>query len=1030
MPDSIKALATNMVERKRSGTEPYIIFLGAGASISSGCSSMMQIVDDVLQSRDSTQFKNWQNKIEEAALVNVEYGELLKQQIDKQKRERFFEIWNRLDGDSKYSILRLHLWENKSPSDGYIDLAHLIKMGYIKMVLSTNLDNLLENALNNAGWYQPNDFIPIVNGKDMPEAVVEQIESSHALFKLVKLHGSLESQGSYAFTPEEVFDFEKTIKPSLFRIINQSLIILGHSMQDRDIDMLFDDEGKEIHFVKPTRPETENRIDTILKVRSQGSIIDGDSGKFDNFFRKLRFYIEKESDETKIQSIVQPIEGFLRSIGYEHELKVPHSRFRNLPDLYVKPTEYDDICSKLEEQHVVFIIGEPHLGKTYTALYLLWDYYQKDYETLHIRHDRLVSLLHQHDGEMKKLLQDLFASENGLPRVIHFDDPFGETMERRTDAFAKELDNFLDLARGYEHLRVIVTTRLNIFRESMAEVNDRIKIEELEKDLRVHTSYRRDILLDILHRYTHFYNPLWASDEKIIAALDEQLPDLLPAPHNVEFFVRTSEKLTSLEDVLNHVEKSKEMIKALGDWMASLPDHQQLFLMWLEVCSTASILFPDTPASKMDFESAYMETLAYMFKNKHIAGIPINPFSRAKDKFNMILLERQDKESGLVRSDFVHPSYHEAFWYTIHKPTMHRWWELLNGKVGEILKDLENKVDLVQLRMIERYGTINRNLNQLLLQSATSNDENEQLIALEHMLDRTEQFANLPQFTHCVNSIITSKDCNHRYDFLKVVDKYFEKLPLDIWIAISPFLFDDERMVRKKAEETIIKRFDNLPKSVQQCETIQLWKMLDSLLNPFENPIERDVDLITFIKMYEPLKLTRGLIYKSIHIPPSMFQLFTSYLFPPNIQQTFYATLPIILERLENTELIVNELINKPIDWWVGGSVGSMTQKDSTQLNEKTSDIPIKLSNHCDKRVVGALLAEMSQIHCDEKLHLHKMYEPTLFKLAYDLEAVRYAEAWMDYQLESFGWYNKKYWSDVKTHLGDLYLDNFQFRWD
>ena len=34
---------------------------------------------------------------------------------------------------------------------------------------------------------------------------------------------------------------------------------------------------------------------------------------------------------------------------------------------------------------------------------------------------------------------------------------------------------------------------------------------------------------------------------------------------------------------------------------------------------------------------------------------------------------------------------------------------------------------------------------------------------------------------------------------------------------------------------------------------------------------------------------------------------------------TFYATLPIILERLENTELIVNELINKPIDWWVGG---------------------------------------------------------------------------------------------------------------
>lgn len=55
MSDTIKALATNMVARKRSEVDPYIPFLGAGASISSGCSSMMQIVDGVLQSHDLTQ---------------------------------------------------------------------------------------------------------------------------------------------------------------------------------------------------------------------------------------------------------------------------------------------------------------------------------------------------------------------------------------------------------------------------------------------------------------------------------------------------------------------------------------------------------------------------------------------------------------------------------------------------------------------------------------------------------------------------------------------------------------------------------------------------------------------------------------------------------------------------------------------------------------------------------------------------------------------------------------------------------------
>ena len=102
MSDAIKALATNMVDRKRSETDLYILFLGAGASISSGCSSMMQIVDDVLQSQDSTQFNNWQREIEEAASKDAEYGELLKEKIGKQKRDRFFKIWSGLDRDSQY----------------------------------------------------------------------------------------------------------------------------------------------------------------------------------------------------------------------------------------------------------------------------------------------------------------------------------------------------------------------------------------------------------------------------------------------------------------------------------------------------------------------------------------------------------------------------------------------------------------------------------------------------------------------------------------------------------------------------------------------------------------------------------------------------------------------------------------------------------------------------------------------------------------------------------------------------------------
>jgi hypothetical protein len=1162
---------------------------------------MMQIVDDVLQSHDLTQYDNWQKEVAEAASLNAKYGELLKQEIAKQKRDRFFKIWSKLDRDSQYSILRHHLWEDKSPSDGYLDLARLIQMGYIKIVLSTNLDNLLEKALNNLGWYPPENFIVIVNGKDKPEEVCDQLESSHVPFKLVKLHGTLESPRSYAFTPSEVFDFEKTIKSTLSQIISQSLLVIGHSMQDRDIDMLFDDEGKEIHFVNPTPQEIGSRIDTILKVRRQGSIIEGTDGVFDNFFQKLRSYIEEESKETRIQDSTPSIEGFLRSVGYEHELVVPRSRFRNLPSLYVKPTEYDGICTKLEKDHIVFIIGEPHLGKTYTAFYLLWEYYQKGYETLHIRHDRLVNLLHQHDGDMKKLLPDLFVSEKGDPRIIHFDDPFGETMERRTNAFAKELDTFLDLVREYEHLRVIVTTRLNIFRESVAEVHDRKKVAELEKDIRVHTSYRPDILLDILHRYTHFYNPVWASDEKIVTALDERLPDLLPAPHNIEFFVRTSEALNSLDEVLSHVEKSKEMIKALGEWMASLPDHEQLFLMWLEVCSTTGILFPDTPASKMKFESAYLETLAYIFKRKYIAGIPTSPFSRAKDKFDMILLESRDKDAKSVKYDFVHPSYHEAFWYAIHRnlPLL-RWWGLLKENVGEILKDLKDKVDMVQLRMIERYGTINRDLDQLLLLSAKSDDVNEQLIALEHMLERSEQFANLPQFSNCLRSVISSKDSEHRSDFLNLVEKHLNQLPLDVWHAVPSFLFDNEAAVRRKAEKIILKHFDTLPESIKQCEAVRTWRLANALFFPAqESHLDRKYDLVTAIKLRE-IRPMEGLFYRFVKLPPvDIQQLFKTEFIPSLgtismilnkswnrlsseqkeiipitdlllsesntvaesaeslvmehyedfahlaekcpiiqelkcIQQTFniplepdtsvisqFESMPIddwtqispnvlrmlinssslhlseatILKILENYEklsqeqkevflaskdslrvaevlgnyikghkyafknlsdsalinflsfpgyprlivlpallirferlskeakLVINGLIENPPDW-VGGAIGLLTSKRRFEIDNKLSedvrDLPIKLSRHHNKRVVGALLAEMASLKCDEFHGLQEMYEATLREILRDPEAIRYAEAWMDYELEMLGFYDKEFWSKVKTHLRNL----------
>ena len=68
---------------------------------------------------------------------------------------------------------------------------------------------------------------------------------------------------------------------------------------------------------------------------------------------------------------------------------------------------------------------------------------------------------------------------------------------------------------------------------------------------------------------------------------------------------------------------------------------------------------------KSTSKTAYRETLAFLYKKEQISSIPPSSFSVAKDKFDMILLESRDENFKVEKFDFIHPSYHEAFWYAI-----------------------------------------------------------------------------------------------------------------------------------------------------------------------------------------------------------------------------------------------------------------------------------------------------------------------------------------------------------------------------
>ena len=236
----------------------------------------------------------------------------------------------------------------------------------------------------------------------------------------------------------------------------------------------------------------------------------------------------------------------------------------------------------------------------------------------------------------------------------------------------------------------------------------------------------------------------------------------------------------------------------------------------------------------MNVRDAYTDTLAYLFRIKKIDGIPTMPFSSAREKFDMIILETKENQPDVeaeTKLDFVHPSYHEAFWFAVeHNAHFSDWWEILKQKIGAIMWSSRRKVDRVQLAMIERYGRVNRDLNQLLVISAESKAIDEQIIALSHMLERPKLFESLPQFSNCYKNIVKNGSTKEKIMFLKVLDKASEKLTPDLVNSIITLSFSDPSVeVRSESQREIQNHLESYTAKVGESEASNTFKSAKNL---------------------------------------------------------------------------------------------------------------------------------------------------------------------------------------------------------
>ncbi|MBM3239856.1 hypothetical protein FJZ31_26530 [Candidatus Poribacteria bacterium] len=616
----LKRLAEHMRERKTQGENPYVLVLGAGASLSSGCSSTIAVVETILKELGSWSPELEQGSFEEKYLV-------------------FSNLLERMSPTERYVTLKPHL-EAQSPSKGYRYLTDLVHKGYFRVILSTNFDRLVEQSLEKVSIYPGVERVIV--GRDREEFIRDVLKYKNLPVILVKLHGDLFSR-IFAFTNTEILEFSSKVSSVIENVLSEDLLIVGHSVHDLDILRCMHTDGGSIWYVNPRKPEGE--IFAFMVARgSENNVISGEPGRFDEFFESLWRELSGRT-----------IENFLDLLGMRGEIDNPQSYYLNLPRLYVEPIQLNsEIIPLLEQEHIVFIVGDPHMGKTYTALMLLWRNFLDGFNPIWVTTSQLQQFFASGPGAFERFYQEYLLDKH----CIYIEDPFGRTDPLNIHEFVANIHNLVIEAKR-RNLRIIVTSRTAQF-DSVLKIGVRDYVVYLRRFMQLGGTYSNDDLKEILHRYAELYRPHWMG-QPTLEDIAMRQAELLGAPHNIELFVRASIHASSISEIKCFGSTSRDVEVEIAGEFSRLGAKDKAFLF-------AVIFFAGFDIDESKTKIIFHDVCA---SGVQMCGTDAWQLSRSR-------LDRYVGTASGLGSKYLimrHPSYEEAF-------------------IGLVKTDLETRLDV------------------------------------------------------------------------------------------------------------------------------------------------------------------------------------------------------------------------------------------------------------------------------------------------------------------------------------------------
>ena len=241
-------LVRDLRQRREVADPPPVLLVGAGASVASGVGAMTELFHFV---------------------GRADFDEFCAYIKDFSPAER-------------YRLLSRFL-QSQQPAEvtpGYHALASLCADAYFDLILTTNLDPLLDDALAAARLWKK-DYLVLVNGVIRTDWLGTLAKAPSPRVKVLKLHGDLFLR-CMAWTVEEMDAMVGAVRKQLLAALqSRDLLVVGHSLRDERIrELVLECEGA-VWFTHP------DSVPDFLKEMQGMRAVVGPECKFESFFTGL-----------------------------------------------------------------------------------------------------------------------------------------------------------------------------------------------------------------------------------------------------------------------------------------------------------------------------------------------------------------------------------------------------------------------------------------------------------------------------------------------------------------------------------------------------------------------------------------------------------------------------------------------------------------------------------------------------------------------------------------------------------------------